>query len=123
MFNGGIPGMPPVPGLRAAPRAATKSARNKKNNKKKGSRSGDPRRAAELARGGSQGPDANQPGANAPAQPGAGGLGNLGALPGGFPEDLADQLANLPPGLGLPSQPQGNIPAAFRGGDKRRKKK
>ncbi len=123
MFNGGIPGMPPVPGLRAAQRAATKSARNKKNNKKKGSRSGDPRRAAELARGGSQGQDANQPGANAPAQPGAGGLGNLGALPGGFPEDLADQLANLPPGLGLPSQPQGNIPAAFRGGDKRRKKK
>ncbi len=122
MFNGGIPGMPPVPGLRAA----TKSAR-KKNNKKKGSRSGDPRRAAELARGGGQGQGAAQPGANGPAQPGAGGLGNLGGLPGalpeGLPENLADQLANLPAGFKLPSQPQGNIPAAFRGGDKRRKKK
>ncbi|MFY9927685.1 MAG: hypothetical protein WAK82_06750, partial [Streptosporangiaceae bacterium] len=74
-----------------------------------------------------QGQGAAQPGATGPAQPGAGGLGNLGGLPGalpeGLPENLADQLANLPAGFKLPSQPQGNIPAAFRGGDKRRKKK
>ncbi len=119
MFSGGIPGMPPMPGLGAARRAAGQKSR-KKTNKKKGPRSGDPRRAAEIARGaGAQGGD---PGA--PALGGAGGLGGLpgGGLPEGFPESLADGLANLPPGLNFPSPSQGNIPAAFRGGTKRKKK-
>ncbi|MGB6583027.1 MAG: hypothetical protein WBF34_34450, partial [Streptosporangiaceae bacterium] len=56
---------------------------------------------------------------------GPGGLGGLpGGLPDGFPESLADGLANLPPGLNFPPAPpaQGNIPAAFRGGNKRKKK-
>jgi len=43
-------------------------------------------------------------------------------LPEGFPESLADGLANLPPGLNFPPPAQGNIPAAFRGGNKRKKK-
>src|SRR5580693_1634029 len=125
MFSGGIPGMPPAMGAMAR-RAATKSARGKKG-KKKPSRSGDPRRAGEIARGsgaqgqdkqsqGNQGPD-NQ-GGGAPA--GLGGLGTgLGGLPEGFPESIADGLANLPSGLNFPVPAQDNIPAAFRGNNKR----
>ena len=120
MFSGGIPGMPPMPGMGGARRAAGQKAR-KKTSKKKAPRSGDPRRAAELARGGGQGQgqDAASGGAGVP-----GGLGGLPAgLPEGFPESLADGLANMPPGLNFPpSGPQGNIPAAFRGGNKRKKK-
>jgi signal recognition particle subunit SRP54 len=117
MFSGGIPGMPPVPGLGGAARRASKSARKKA--KKKGPRSGDPRRAAELARGGAgQGQDANGPG-QVP-----GGLPDLGGgLPEGLSENLAEQLSKMPSGLNFPPQgPQGNIPAAFRGGGKRKKK-
>jgi signal recognition particle subunit SRP54 len=121
MFSGGIPGMPPMPGLGGARRAAGQKARKK--TKKKAPRSGDPRRAAEIARG------AGSPGApGAPAPGGLGGAGGLGAglppggLPEGFPESLADGLANLPPGLNFPPPAQGNIPAAFRGGNKRKKK-
>ena len=122
MFSGGIPGMPPMPGLGAARRAAGKSARKK--GKKKAPRSGDPRRAAEIARGGG----GQGQGAGAPGSGGPGGLGGLGAglpgggLPEGFPENLAEGLANLPPGLNFPPPAQGNIPAAFRGGNKRKKK-
>ena len=63
------------------------------------------------------------------APPGLGGAGGpgsggLGGLPEGFPESLADGLANLPSGLNFPPPSQGNIPAAFRGGtNKRRDKK
>ena len=51
------------------------------------------------------------------------GLGGLGGLPEGFPESLADGLANLPSGLNFPPPQQGNIPAAFRGNKRRDKKK
>ena len=127
MFSGGIPGMPAMPGLGGARRAAGKSARKKV--KKKAPRSGDPRRAAELARGGGQGGQGGQgQGGQAPNGPGQapGGLENLGGF-GGLPEglsadNLAEQLSKLPSGLNVPSQPQGNIPAAFRGGNKRKKK-
>jgi signal recognition particle subunit SRP54 len=116
MFSGGIPGMPAMPGLGGAARRAGKSARKKA--KKKAPRSGDPRRAAELARGGAsqgQGQDANGPGPD--------GLGNLGGgLPEGLSENLAEQLSKMPPGLNFPPPVQGNIPAAFRGGGKRKKK-
>src|SRR5207244_2398652 len=71
MFSGGIPGMPPMPGMGGARRAAGKSARKKA--KKKAPRSGDPRRAAEIARGG------GAQGGTVPGIPGAGdGLGGLG---------------------------------------------
>jgi signal recognition particle subunit SRP54 len=118
MFSGGIPGMPAMPGMAGAARRASKSARKK--GKKKAPRSGDPRRAAELASGGGQQDQA----ANGPAQ--APGLPNLGGgLPEGFSENLAEQLSKMPSGLNFPPPPQGpqgNIPAAFRGGNKRKKK-
>src|SRR5208337_3095127 len=90
MFSGGIPGMPPMPGLGGARRAAGQKARKKA--KKKAPRSGDPRRAAEVTRGAGQGQGGQ--GAGAPGN-GPGGLGGLGGLPGGglpegFPESLAD---------------------------------
>ena len=126
MFSGGMPGMPPGMGAMAR-RAATKSVRGGKKGKKKPSRSGDPRRAGEITRAqgqDNQGQD-NQSG-GAPA--GVGGLGTgLGGLPEGFPEgfpeSLADGLANLPPGLNFPSPAQDNIPAAFRGGNNKRRDK
>jgi hypothetical protein len=124
MFSGGIPGMPAMPGMAGSARRASKSARKKAGNKKKAPRSGDPRRAAELARGGGQ----QDPGDNGPGQA-PGGLpslgGGLGGLPEGLSENLAEQLSKMPSG-GLsfppPQGPQGNIPAAFRGGNKRKKK-
>jgi signal recognition particle subunit SRP54 len=131
MLSGGMPGMPPMPGLGAARRSASKSARKKA--KKKAPRSGDPRRAGQIARGaGAQGGSAPAPGAQGGADPrtpgglgGAGGLGGglPGGLPEGFPESLADGLANLPPGLNFPPPAQGNVPAAFRGGNAKRRKK
>jgi signal recognition particle subunit SRP54 len=119
--GGGLPGMPP--GMGAVARRATKSARKKASTKKKAPRSGDPRRAAELARGGGQ----DQAPANGP---GPAGLGNLGGLGGGLPEgltaeNLAEQLSKMPSDLNFPPPnqgPQGNVPAAFRGGGKRKKK-
>jgi signal recognition particle subunit SRP54 len=125
MFSGGIPGMPPGMGAMAR-RAGAKSARGKKG-KKKQARSGDPRRAAEIARGASaQGPAGQQPDGTPPGPGGVSGLGGaagLGGLPEGFPDSIAEGLANLPPGLNFPSPSPGNIPAAFRGGNKRRDKK
>ncbi|HJZ27118.1 MAG TPA: hypothetical protein VJ370_12655, partial [Streptosporangiaceae bacterium] len=90
----------------------------------KPSRSGDPRRAGEVTRGsGNQGQD-NQDNQGAGAPAGLGGLGTgLGGLPEGFPESIADGLANLPPGLNFPSRTQDNIPAAFRGGNNKRRDK
>jgi signal recognition particle subunit SRP54 len=119
--GGGLPGMPP--GMGAVARRATKSARKKGNTKKKAPRSGNPARAAELARGGGKPQD--QAPANGPA-----GLGNLDGLGGGLPEgltaeNLAEQLSKMPSNLNFPppnSGPQGNVPAAFRGGAKRKKK-
>ena len=68
-----------------ARRAATKSARGKKG-KKKPARSGDPRRAAEIARGaGAQGPASQGGGPEAQNRPSASAAGGLGGLPEGFP--------------------------------------
>jgi signal recognition particle subunit SRP54 len=121
MFSGGIPGMPPMPGMGAARRAAAKSARKK--GKKKPARSGDPRRAAEAARDAGAEDPGRQGGAAQGAPAGLGGLpGDLGAL-GGLPEGFADQLANLPSGLNFPPPSQGDVPAAFRGGNARRRGK
>ena len=75
MFSGGMPGMPPGMGAMAR-RAAAKSARGKKG-KKKPARSGDPRRAAELARG-----------AAGPARPAAGDPGQALRRPGRPPRRL-----------------------------------
>ena len=122
MFSGNMPGMPAMPGMATAARRASKSAR-KKGNRKKVSRSGDPRRAAELASGGGGQPEqgGNGPGQAPGGVPNLG--GGLGGLPDGLSENLAEQLSKMPSGLSFPPQgPQGNIPAAFRGGGKRKKK-
>jgi hypothetical protein len=102
-----------------AKRTAAKSARGGKKGKKKPARSGDPRRAAELARGSGARDEAGGPPAGEVSGLGTG----LGGLPEGFPEGIADGLANLPPGLNFPSPAQGNIPAAFRGGTNKRRDK
>jgi signal recognition particle subunit SRP54 len=120
MFAGGIPGMPGLPGAR---RAAAKNARKK--GKKKPVRSGNPQRAAEIARGEATGAPAG-PGPRGPAiPPGLGGASGLGNLPPGLAEQLAEGLPGLQPGLQFPpSQPgSNNIPAAFRADPKRRDKK
>jgi len=108
-----------MPGMGAARRATAKSTRKK--GKKKPARSGDPRRAAEIARDtGIQEP--GRAGGAIPAElGGAGGLGPAGL--GGLPEGFADQLANLPSGLNFPPPSQGNVPAAFRGGNAKRRDK
>src|SRR5579863_3595029 len=73
MFSGAMPGMPPGMGAMAR-RAAAKQSRGKKGgSKKKPARSGDPRRAAELARGASS---------QAPANSGTGPAGAGGAPAG-----------------------------------------
>ncbi|MBV9093295.1 MAG: signal recognition particle protein [Streptosporangiaceae bacterium] len=127
--GGGIPGMPMVPGMGGGARRVAKSARKK--TKKKAPRSGDPRRAADLAReakGGASAQDRLRAMGGMSALGGGlggGGLGGDGGLPGlggadGLPENLADAL----PGLAFPPSGQGgNVPAAFRGNPKRRKKK
>ncbi len=120
MFAGGIPGMPGLPGAR---RAAGKNARGKKG-KKKPPRSGNPQRAAELARGDAAQAQAG-PGPKGPAIPGLGGAGGLGNLPPGLAEQLAEGLPGLQPGLQFPQPKPGNnnVPAAFRADPKRRDKK
>jgi signal recognition particle subunit SRP54 len=119
MFSGAMPGMPP--GMGAMARRAAKSANRGKKGKKKPVRSGDPRRAAEIARG-------TQERSASGAQDAAaalGGPGGLGGLPEGFADSLSAGLAGLQPGLNFPppSQGQGNIPAAFRGGNPKRRDK
>ncbi len=119
MFSGGMPGMPP--GMNAmARRAAAKSAKGKKG-KKKAPRSGDPRRAAELARGAQGNPDGQNPpdGQNGLAALGKGGLGQL---PEGLPGGLADELAKLQQGgLNFPPPDSGNVPDAFKRRDNKKK--
>jgi signal recognition particle subunit SRP54 len=116
MFSGGIPGMPGMPGMGPSARRATKSARKK--TKKKAPRSGNPQRAAELAREAKEGTTAQD---RLRAMGGLGAPGAADALNGlgGLPDNLAEGLANLPPGLNLPNQ--GNVPPAFRN-NKRKKK-
>jgi signal recognition particle subunit SRP54 len=124
MLGGGIPGMPAIPGMR---RAATKAAKANKKAKKKRP-GGDPRKAAAGAGSNS----AAQPAGTGPGGPGGDGHGGLpGGMSGaGFQRELAEGLASLQQGGGLPpglpglTTPDSNVPAAFRGqAGKRRKKK
>jgi hypothetical protein len=109
--------------MRRAGAKATKKAKSKRKHP-----GGDPRRAAARAAGGGNGNGSD-------AVPGGGLAGGLGGgLPEGFTnQDMAETLAalqqqgGLPKGLGgLPGLGGGsdnNIPAAFRGNNKRNKKK
>ncbi len=121
---GNVPGLPP--GMR---RAAGKATRNNKKGKKKRPGGGDPRRAAAKAAQASTAAT----GSPATARP-AGRCGGPGGLPEGFSnQDMAETLAalqkgGLPGGLGgglpgLGGGPDSNVPAAFRGNNKRNKKK
>jgi signal recognition particle subunit SRP54 len=113
--GGGIPGMPPIPGMR---RAATKSAKGKKNKKKpKGGRPGGS--PAKSAAGTGPGAQGGGPGQNAGGQG-----GTMPGLPGGLPPGLGNMSAeDLMRGLKLPQGDggadggrgqQGNVPAAFK---------
>jgi signal recognition particle subunit SRP54 len=125
---GNVPGLPP--GMRRAAGKATKKQKSKRKHP-----GGDPRRAAAKAAGASAGNGNDVPGNgnDVPGNGQTGGLGGPGGLPEGFSnQDMAETLAalqkgGLPGGLGggLPGlgTPDGNIPAAFRGGNKRSKKK
>ncbi len=116
---GNVPGLPP--GMRRAGAKASKKAKSKRKHP-----GGDPRRAAARAAGG-DGAVNGVPGGGQ-----AGGLG--GGLPEGFTnQDMAETLAALQQGglpggglgglPGLGGTPSNNIPAAFRGNNKRNKKK
>ena len=108
--GGGIPGMPPIPGMR---RAATKAAKGKKGSAKKKQRGGRPGGAPGRSAGGAgtaPGRAAGGPGgAGLPGLGGAGGLGGPGGLPGA--------LGGLPPGLGggLPGGLGGALPPGLAG--------
>jgi len=108
--GGGVPGMPPIPGMR---RAATKAAKGKKGSAKKKQRGGRPGGAPGRSAGGpgtAPGRAAGGPGgAGLPGLGGAGGLGGPGGLPGA--------LGGLPPGLGggLPGGLGGALPPSLAG--------
>jgi signal recognition particle subunit SRP54 len=123
--GGGIPGMPPIPGMR---RAATKAAKGKKGKKKpKGGRpGGSPGRSGGTSdRPGGSGPGqdgrgAGQPAALPPDLAGLGG-GSPGAGPGagpGLPANISssDLLRGLklPPGPGAGASQPGSVPAGFK---------
>jgi signal recognition particle subunit SRP54 len=117
--GGGIPGMPPIPGMR---RSATKSAKNKKNKKKpKGGRPGGS--PAKSAAGSGPG-GAGGPGQGAGGQGAGGQAGAMPGLPGGMPDFGNMSAEDLMRGLKLPQgdggsgdsgggQP-GNVPPAFK---------
>jgi signal recognition particle subunit SRP54 len=127
--GGGIPGMPPIPGMR---RAATKAAKGKKGKKKpKGGRPGGSpgRSAGGSGRPTGSGPDQDGRGSSGPAglPPDLAGLGGAtsdgtpGAGPGALPglpanissSDLLRGL-KLPPGPAAGGPQPGNVPAGFK---------
>jgi signal recognition particle subunit SRP54 len=123
--GGGIPGMPPIPGMR---RATTKAAKGKKGKKKpKGGRpGGSPGRSGGTSdRPGGSGPgqDGRGAGQSAGLPPDLAGLGGgspgdgPGAVPG-LPANISssDLLRGLklPPGPGGGASQPGNVPAGFK---------
>jgi len=111
--GGGVPGMPPIPGMR---RAATKAAKGKKGSGKKKQRGGRPGGAPGRPAGGAgTAPGRTAGGAGLPGLGSAGGLGP-GALPGalgGLPPGLGGGLGGaLPPGLAGKGRPGGNAAGA-----------
>jgi signal recognition particle subunit SRP54 len=105
MGGGGMPGMPPMPGMR---RAVAKSAKKKAKKKPKGGRpGGNPAAAQKAISGPKSGNGAGAPGRASGTGPPAG-PGGLGAGPGGMPgtqEELAASIEALTanPALRLPS--------------------
>jgi signal recognition particle subunit SRP54 len=92
--GGGMPGMPPIPGMRRATKKAAKGRKAPAKKKPKGGRPGAPARSG----GGSGNGGGGQPGAVPDGLRGGGGSSPgpaLGGLPGGRP-------GGLPAGLGQP---------------------
>jgi signal recognition particle subunit SRP54 len=102
MGGGGLPGMPPIPGMR---RTTSKSAKGRKASSKKKPKGGRP--------GGAPG---RVPGGAAGGAGGRGGMGGHGGAPGGVPGGPAGAGGDgsggpvLPAGLG---GPQGGLPAGL----------
>src|SRR5499427_5333021 len=112
--GGGIPGMPPIPGMR---RAATKAAKGKKGSGKKKQRGGRPGGAPGRSAGGAgTAPGRAAGGLGGAGLPGLGGAGGLGG-PAGLPGTLG---GGLPPGLGggRPGGLGGALPPGLAGKDR-----
>jgi signal recognition particle subunit SRP54 len=112
--GGGIPGMPPIPGMR---RAATKAAKGKKGSSKKKQRGGRPGGAPGRSAGGAgTAPGRAAGGLGGAGLPGLGGAGGLGG-PAGLPGALG---GGLPPGLGggRPGGLGGALPPSLAGKDR-----
>jgi len=112
--GGGIPGMPPIPGMR---RAATKAAKGKKGSSKKKQRGGRPGGAPGRSAGGAgTAPGRAAGGLGGAGLPGLGGAGGLGG-PAGLPGTLG---GGLPPGLGggRPGGLGGALPPGLAGKDR-----
>ena len=112
--GGGIPGMPPIPGMR---RAATKAAKGKKGSSKKKQRGGRPGGAPGRSAGGAgTAPGRAAGGLGGTGLPGLGGAGGLGG-PAGLPGTLG---GGLPPGLGggRPGGLGGALPPGLAGKDR-----
>ncbi len=109
MGGGGLPGMPPVPGMR---RAMSKSAKNRKGSAKKKPKGGRPGGAPGRASGGNAGGagSAGPQGAvgTAGAQGGTGARGGAGGP--GLPAGRAGPKGGLPAGL---AGPKGGLPAGL----------
>jgi signal recognition particle subunit SRP54 len=120
MGGGGMPGMPPMPGMR---RAMTKSAKKKAKKKPKGGRPGGNPAAQKPAGGLNSGNGAGQgaPGRISGAGLGAGpgglgaGPGGLGAGPGGMPATQEELAASIE---ALTANPALRLPAAGKLADK-----
>jgi hypothetical protein len=103
MLGGGMPGMPPVPGMRRATKKAAKGRKAPAKKKPKGGRPGAPPRPASGG-GGQPGavPDGLRGGGKAPPEPALGGLG------GGLPPGLAKPGAGDDLAAGLEALARGN---------------
>jgi signal recognition particle subunit SRP54 len=117
MSGGGMPGMPPIPGMRRAAQRAAKGKKGKKKGRGGGRPAGAQRRTPETAGADGQpvgGQGAQQGGAGPGLTGGDGGspFGGLGNLPGGLPGGFG------PGGRGLPLPPgqgPGALPPGLRG--------
>ena len=109
--GGGLPGMPPIPGMRrAAVKAVGKGAKGRKASSKKKPKGGRPGGPPGRSQGGSAGAGAGGSGVEAGGK-GAGGIG-AGGFPGLASPGTARDAAGRPaPGLGLPGGV--NLPAGL----------
>ena len=125
MFSGGMPGMPRCPAWAPARRAAKSAAQEGQEEGRAAQRRPAARRRdrARRRRPGA-GRRGRRPGGERPETLAARRPRRAARRPAGrLPRSLADGPAGLPPWAELPARQQGNVPAAFRGGNNKRKKK